>query len=363
MAGSRIRLARDVREMSQADLARCLDISIAHLSRCERDEKILRPPEIEQVANALNFPTRFFESDCRIAGALGDVQFRKKSATLAGQRRKAVAEMNLGSLLAAEMSDMLGAPAPTLEFQTVRLSDLNDSPALAAHSVARGLQLPPGPIRNLTEAVEAAGVFVFVFDMGEDIFGLSQWPSDRPPVICINSLMTGDRYRWTLAHELGHLALHTKEADFASMERQADEFAAELLMPKEDVYPALRGLTLHRLRDLKHDWGVSMQSLLRRAYELGLMSKYELTGHFATFAKRGWRKREPEMLPQEEPRVIPGMRRELTTRFLNTGALAEAVGFPVDVFSRISSVMRGPTKRHLRLIEGGDGAGEAHEMA
>lgn len=354
MAGARIRLARDVREVSQADLARKIEVSLMLLSRCERDERVLRPPELQRLADALRFPPRFFEAGGNIVGALGDVQFRKKSATLAAHRRRAVAEMNCGSILAGAMTEMLGAPPLTLEFHALRHTDYHDSPALAAHSVARGFQLPPGPIRNLTEAVEAAGIFVFVFDMGDDVFGLSHWPTDRPPVICINSRMTGDRYRWTLAHELGHLAMHTKDADIASMERQADEFAAELLMPREDIYGSLRGLTLQKMRDLKHDWGVSMQALIRRAHELELMSDYEARQHFITFAKRGWRKQEPEMLQPERPRVVARLRRELATRLGNTVELANALGFPEDVLARITAVTSGPSKRHLRLVEGGE---------
>lgn len=359
MAGSRIRLARDVRGVSQADLARQIDMSIALLCRCERDERKLRPAELEGVSTALNFPVRFFEEPCQFVGALGEVQFRKKSTALAGERRRAVAEMNCGSLLAGKMVEMLRAPKVTLEFQALRLSDCNDSTALAAHSVARGFQLPPGPLRNLTEAVEAAGIYVFVFDMGEDVFGLSHWAADRPPVICINSRMSGDRYRWTLAHELGHLALHTKGADVAAMERQADEFAAELLMPRDDIYRSLRGLTLQKMRDLKHEWGVSMQALLRRAHELGLMSHYEMSQQFITFSKRGWRKREPETLQPEEPRLVAEMRRELALNFRGTAAFAEAVGFPEDLLARITAVTRGPSKRHLRLVDGDEG----HEAA
>jgi Zn-dependent peptidase ImmA (M78 family) len=331
-------------------------MSLTQLCGCERGERALRPSEVEKIAKALRFPTRFFESDCRVIGALGEVQFRKKSTAYAGQRRKAVAEMNCGSLLAASMSDMLGNPPAKLELRGLGPTDFHDSPAFAAHSVARGFQLPPGPIRNLTETVEDAGVFVFVFDMGEDIFGLSHWPSDRHPVICINSRMSGDRYRWTLAHELGHLAMHAKDADVAAMERQADEFAAELLMPKDDIYASLRGLSLHRLRDLKHEWGVSMQALIRRAFELGLLSDYEMKRYFTMFAKRGWRKREPEVLQHEASRLVPGMRRELAERLVTTSALAEALGLPDDLLAHLTAVVHGPTKQHLRLVEGGDSA-------
>lgn len=356
MLGARIRLARDAREVSQAELARRTGMSSALLCRCESDDRKPRQSEIERIAEALDFPTSFFGSACHIAGSAGEVHFRKKSSALAGQRRRAVAELNLGSVLAARMLDMSDSAKAPLSFEAGRMRDYNQSPTFAAYAVRRALHLPPGPIRNLTRAAEAAGIFVFLFDMGEDVMGLSQWVLDRPPVVCINSRMPGDRYRWTLAHELGHLALHTRESDANTMEREANEFGAELLMPRDDIYASLRGLTVRKMRRLKPEWGVAMQAMLTRAYELGLMSEYERSRHFVSFSKRGWRTREPEPLSAEGTTLVPELRRELASHFGSTSAFAESIGFPEDILARLTAVTRGPSSRHLRYIEGGDAA-------
>ncbi len=265
-------------------------------------------------------------------------------------------------MLASEMAAMAETSGPSCSLAAGRLRDYQESASFAAHAVRRQWQLPPGPVRNLTQAAESAGVYVFTFDMGDDVMGLSHWPSERPPVVCINSRAPGDRYRWTLAHEIGHLAIHTRECDPETLEREADEFAAELLMPRDDIYSSVRGLTVQRMRDLKHEWGVAMQALVNRAFELGLMSDYERTNHFISFSKRGWRTREPESLQPERTSLVPQLRRELASRFGNTEEFSRVLGFPEDVVVRLTSVTRGPAKGHLRLIPGGDPEAEAEQV-
>jgi Zn-dependent peptidase ImmA (M78 family) len=51
--------------------------------------------------------------------------------------------------------------------------------------------------------------------------------------------------RWTLVHEIGHILMHRFPTD--NMEREADEFAAEFLLPAKDVKPQLYDLTLPML--------------------------------------------------------------------------------------------------------------------
>ncbi|HVE95889.1 MAG TPA: ImmA/IrrE family metallo-endopeptidase [Pseudonocardiaceae bacterium] len=54
---------------------------------------------------------------------------------------------------------------------------------------------------------------------------MSQWIGDHP-VILINGGPVTDRKRLTLAHELGHLSLHSSIVT-AEMEEEANSFAAE----------------------------------------------------------------------------------------------------------------------------------------
>lgn len=82
--------------------------------------------------------------------------------------------------------------------------------------------------------------------------GLSQWASDYP-IIMLNSALSADRKRLTLAHELGHLVLHNTYID-ADMEAQPIEFAAELLMPAHIIESEFRNLTPAKLLAMKQVW-------------------------------------------------------------------------------------------------------------
>ena len=126
-------------------------------------------------------------------------------------------------------------------------------PADAARMTRTQWQMPSGPARSIVRWVEAAGSVVLMADLGNQrVDGLSQWTADHP-VIMVNSGNPTDRIRWTLAHEIGHLVLHREDAT-DDMEREADAFAAEFLMPEALIGPELANLTLGKAVDLKREW-------------------------------------------------------------------------------------------------------------
>lgn len=147
-------------------------------------------------------------------------------------------------------------------------------------------RMPAGPVRDLTGSMEEAGCLVFESDFGtERLDGLSQW-NDPYPVIMLNPSAPTDRKRLTLAHELGHLCIHSRGVtdDF---EGNATTFAAELLIPAEVIRPQLRNVTNGRLHDLKRMWGVSMQALLEHGHHLGVIPARQRTYLYKRFSALG----------------------------------------------------------------------------
>ena len=84
-----------------------------------------------------------------------------------------------------------------------------------------------------------------------------------PPLIFMNAAMPGDRYRFTLAHELAHLVLHNQPETDEAMEEQADEFASEFLLPAKEIRPYLARPSLGGLARVKPYWKVSIKALLQ----------------------------------------------------------------------------------------------------
>lgn len=96
------------------------------------------------------------------------------------------------------------------------------------------------------------------------------------------------RDRWSLAHELGHIELghyrtydldtlaedRLTEKERKTLDREADVFARDLLMPAAWVRSAVGGPARFEMIDqLAEKFGVSWEAMMIRMDELGLFSK------------------------------------------------------------------------------------------
>ena len=174
-----------------------------------------------------------------------------------------------------------------------------------ARSVRTAMNIPPGPIFNLTETLERNGCMVVAHDFGtRQIDGFSQRTTYAPCFLHLNRQLFPDRWRWTLAHELGHVVMHFEPtASPKLVEQQANLFAAEFMAPAHEIGHMLSDLTFQKLGGLKRNWKISMQALINRAYHLGTISERQRRSMFIRLSNAGYRTREPETLdpPVERP--------------------------------------------------------------
>jgi Zn-dependent peptidase ImmA (M78 family) len=126
------------------------------------------------------------------------------------------------------------------------------------------------------------------------------------PVIVVTATPAGDRRRFSVAHELGHLVLHqVSEGSLHTVEQQADAFAAAFLLPEAAMRKVLvPPITLTTLADLKARWGMSLQALIRRALVLECLTPSQYRSLYAQLGARGWRTHEPVAVPVERPRAL-----------------------------------------------------------
>jgi Zn-dependent peptidase ImmA (M78 family) len=108
--------------------------------------------------------------------------------------------------------------------------------------------------------------------------------------------------RWTLMHEVGHIVMHRFPTE--NMEREADQFAAEFLMPASQIKPQLHSITLAKLASLKPYWRVAMSALLRRATDLGTITPRAKQYLWMQMGMHGYRNHEPVEIPPEEPTLL-----------------------------------------------------------
>lgn len=111
---------------------------------------------------------------------------------------------------------------------------------------------------------------------------------DDGVTIAINKDHSDPRQRFTLAHEIGHLVLHpesvvidralfrnsTSSEAISADEIEANGFAAELLMPEQDIREQIQGLARiseDKIEELSYRYKVSKIAMTVRLTSLGLL--------------------------------------------------------------------------------------------
>lgn len=302
-----LRIARQARGWSQAELARQSAVSQANLSKLEND--LIGPTDdvLDSVAKALRFPKSFFYQQDRIIGLPMSVQYRKQASV--GQRSidQLEAELNIRIL---HMRRLLASAAPEAELPLPQMDvdEYDENPERIADLLRRTWLVPSGPIRNLVGWVERSGCIVVHCDFAAlRVDGVTIHLPSMPPCIFLNRNQPADRQRFSLAHELGHIVMHRVPS--REMEDEANAFAAALLMPERDIRPYLSGnrLTLPQLAALKPVWKTSMAALLVRAKTIGTITANQSQYLWRQMSSRGYRRNEPVELnfEAEAPSLLP----------------------------------------------------------
>src|SRR5271163_3360769 len=123
----------------------------------------------------------------------------------------------------------------------------------------------------------------------------------------MNCNLSGDRYRFTLAHELAHIILHNSPMSDDQMEEEANIFAAEFLMPAIEIRPYLKSPSLGTLGRTKSLWKVSIKSLIFNAYQLKLITPSQYRGLNVNYSKAGYSRGEPFPIGLEKPSLLSEM--------------------------------------------------------
>lgn len=210
-------------------------------------------------------------------------------------------------------------------------------------------------IPDLTDTLEGRGLVALTTDADKSskFDGLAATVGDLP-VVVVGADWPGDRQRFTMAHELGHLTLGGRLADDLNEEKACNRFAGAFLVPLPTVRYELGSrrnrLEPRELYALKHEYGVSMMAWVFRAADAGVISDATKTTLFRMFSAKGWRTQEPgEPVGSEAPKLFEQLvLRALAEEMISTSKAAELMGISTSAF-----------RDHLRFKEAPRGA--AHQ--
>ncbi len=309
MIGERLRLAREACGLTQAELAELAEVTQGALSQIEAGRVLTPAPEtVRAIANATGFPVKFFD-----LGPLPDLpegNYRKQARGTSRADKQIRARARQIVELVQRSESVVGLPKVTI----TPVDEAKDAAEIEELVVEIRDLLGVGasdPIPNLMRAMERAGVIVVRLP-GEmrhhDSF--SAWPDygfGGRPIVVLTGGHTGDRDRFTVGHELGHLVLHTvrRGVEPAQAEAEAHRFAGALLLPKEAAREAMKApLTLRDLMGVKATYGISIAASARRAWDLKLIGHEQYKSLNRQISARQWKKVEPVDVPSEQPVVV-----------------------------------------------------------
>lgn len=186
------------------------------------------------LADALGVSVDYLVGDPEMV--LDAIEFRKKGLT--NRREEARVEAMVVDLPERYLTveELLGLPSVAWDAPRAVPYPVIDDAAEAEYA-ARGLReywgLGVDPIPNLVELLEGRGIKVLAIDL-TNIDGLTararRGDRNPVPVIVVNRRDWGERQRFTVAHELGHMALNV--APHVDEEKAAHRFAGAFLMPR-----------------------------------------------------------------------------------------------------------------------------------
>lgn len=312
----RLILARKRRKLTARALATAIGVSPITISRLENGVNEPEDDTVDAFSAALGFPKAFFYADDFDELPADAVSFRSLSSMTAKDRDAALSAGVMAYFLHDWVADRFNLPACDVP----QLGE-DCSPEEAAQIVRSHWALGQQPISNLVKLLESKGVRVF--SLSEDtksVDAFSCWRNEVPFAF-LNTFKSAERSRFDAAHELGHLVMHRHGApqDSKQAEAEADRFAAEFLMPAEDVLSRIRFVTsVADLIHAKKRWGVSVAALNYRLHKLGVVRDWQNRSLNIEIARAGYRRDEPESREREVsalwPQVFSTLWRERMTR-------------------------------------------------
>jgi Zn-dependent peptidase ImmA (M78 family) len=196
-----------------------------------------------------------------------------------------------------ELEDLLGIDE--VFFNPISDVQINDYAGVerAVEQLKVHWKLGDDPIKNVVELLEDNNIKVIEIDSDPEFVGLSTWKGIKNPVVVVNSNLVLDRKRFTVLHELGHILMNVNHHPEKERELFCHFFAGAMLIPKDQLIKELGSsrskISINELIYLKKQFGASIQAIVIRAKNLGIITESYYKSFMTFFSMRGFKKNEP----------------------------------------------------------------------
>lgn len=341
MFSSRLKCARKAAGLSMSALAERVGLSANAIKKYEHGDNMPTSGNLLKLARALSVRSEYFFRPTKVT--LEGVEYRKHADT----PKKQLAQINGDVIDQAERwIELLGLypnlikPVPSFtlpQHLPVKIESFEDIEVIA-NRVRSEWELGQNPIPDMIDTMESKGIMIInTSKVNNNKFDGLAGVVNGIPLVVISSFQPGDRQRFTLAHELGHLVLHGR-LNGIDEEKACNHFAGAFLLPQQAIIQHL-GVKRHALETrelymLKHEFGISMLAILYRSGQCGIISANLQRNYFMQFNKMHWRTKEPgDPYPNEKTILYKQLvYRALGEEYIGESKAAELLGMSLSSF-------------------------------
>lgn len=316
----RIKEARVARGYSLSDLAEELDVSKQLISKYETGLINIPVENLVKVSELLNFPINFFYKPKNMgtnSSSESVAFFRSLRST--SKRIKVSLEQNIEFMNEIYLFIQQYIEFPKFDIPEDINADykigINDSYIEeVALSIRKHWGLGNRPINNLTNTLLKKGIIITRVELkSQEVDAFSKLTGIGVPLVILGSdKESAVRSRMDLAHELGHIILHShiQEQEFyknySIIESEAKKFASAFLLPEEEFVKDIYSTKLESFVYLKEKWKVSIAGMIFRAHSLNIVSDEQYSYLFKQMSAKRWRTKEPldDVIKFERPNMI-----------------------------------------------------------
>lgn len=301
--GERLKEARLFNHLTMNDLANKIGVSKQMISKYEHNKSDISSKIFQRLVQTLDFPLYFFTDTEKIAYKDEGTFYRSRLTATQSEKQPSKTYKKAAAYLRDYFESYIDFPELDVNLE------LEESPPEAGNILRKMWKLDDQPIVDIVELMEQHGLIVVDVDFGSNKIdarsGYIEVGNQRYYIVLVNNKMQNFfRNQFTLAHELGHYAMHAKlyhpqedllGQDYRSIENEANTFASAFLMPKasftDDVLRD-RHISLDTFVNLKSKWNVSIAAMVHRAHNLDLINDSEYVKIQKQISYRGWRTKE-----------------------------------------------------------------------
>ncbi|THF73271.1 helix-turn-helix domain-containing protein [Cohnella fermenti] len=314
---ARLTQAREARGYTLSQLSEAVGISHQAISKYENNLSQPSFDMLEKISDTLNMPVTFFFKPISVSKE-GVVFFRSGAMTSVKSKNVHKHKLNWVRDIHLYLEQFLNFPAinvPRIIQREYFIATPDEEIDRVAAELRRSWNLGNGPISNVSLLMEKNGVIVSRSPSSSySIDACSIWEDGERPYVLLSDDKTGPRSRFDIAHELGHLVLHSKlkqsefnqKQNYKIIEREANRFAGAFLLPEQSFGSEIYSSSLEYFISLKMRWKISIQAMAYRAHSLGVLTEYQHIYLRQKLAKQNQLTKEPldEKIDFEEPLAL-----------------------------------------------------------